>query len=136
MEVGSVQRLCPSYHGIAAWCGLVWHIAPPTGSRPAQSTAPDWSGHLPASPITSQSHCLTLLHLQAPLLGELPPSCSYATSSRLPTHDQLDSPPLNDTTTSYCLPTLPIRPYDTSGVSLLVLGNVEFSSPYPPSAFF
>ena len=35
----------------------------------------------------------------------------------LPTHDHLDSPPLNDTTTSYCLPTLPIRPYDTSGVS-------------------
>ena len=35
----------------------------------------------------------------------------------LPTHDQLDSPPLNDTTTSYCLPTLPTRRYDTSGVS-------------------
>ena len=52
----------------------------------------------------------------------------------LPTHDQLDSPPLNDTTTSYCLPTLPTRPYDNSGVSPTRPWQRGILSPNPPSA--
>ena len=111
--------------------GCLWHIAPPTGSRPAQSTAPAWFGHLPASPITSQSRCLTLLHLQAPLLGELPPSCSYATSRRYPhtTNSTVRhwTTPLPATVYQPC-PHVPTTP---PGFPLLVLGNVEFSPPPP-----
>ena len=134
-EVGSVQRLCPSSPTMEYSC-LVW-----MGAFDTSLSQLDRVQRRALRLIGSGTYLPRLSHRKA--IATSTSSTTWRTPTllqlcylqqALPTHDQLDSPPLNDTTTSYCLPTLPTRPYDTSGFPLLVLGNVEFS-PSPLRSF-
>ena len=120
----------------AAWCGwvpLTHRSANWIASRAEHCTwlapAPTCLAYHIAEPLPHSATSTSSTTWRTPTLLQ---PCYLLQA--LPTHDELDSPPLNDNTTSYCLPTQPTRPYENSGVYPTRPWQRGILSPYPPSA--